>query len=443
MFRRFWPPLLIRILLIGISATVLAYFWMRGSFPINLIIWTGITLALILNTGYFIFKILDGIEQHLIGLKNSDFSNLPLKYYRWGKLARLRKILEDIQDVYQNSSRDEKLENELFQTAVSLAPVGILMWDSEGKIIIFNDTLKDQINLDGVLSTDRLRKIRPVLFNKLDKLEIGYAGLIEYESGRKENKFSARKSIIKVGDSMLTMLVLQQVNTEMESAESAAWEKLMKIMTHEIMNSITSVHSLSSTLKTLIEQKDSENALKAIESIERRSSGLLQFVQDYRTLSEIPSPQLEEVRLSEFLENFIEEIKPINPQITFELDISRKITARCDIEQLRLVLTNLYLNSNFAMKEVKNPTLEIVVRQKTNGNIEIKFSDNGPGMNKSTLDNSFIPFFTTRKDGSGIGLPLSRQLMRAMGGRLVLTSEENEGTTAKITLKTVRPTKND
>ena len=442
MFRRFWPTLLLRVILIGASATILAYFLYQGSYPINIFIWSGLTFLLVLNTAFFVFRILDGIEQYLIGLKHNDYSNIPLKYYKWGKLGRLKDILNQISEKYRTSDGKEKLESEKYQNAVSLAPVGILMWDSSGKVIIFNEALKSQLQLEGVLTIDRLRKLRPVLFNKLLKLEIGYAGLIAYEASGKENKFSARKSALKIGGSSLTMIVLQKVDTEIEHAESAAWDKLMRIMTHEIMNSITSVHSLSSTLVTLIENDEKENAIRAVKSIEKRSSGLLQFVKDYRTLSEIPSPEIEEINLSDFLNSFVDEVKPINPAIHIELKSPGKIMAVGDIEQLRLVLTNLYLNSTHALKNTDNPQIELTTRESNESKTEIRFSDNGSGMDKSTLDNAFIPFYTTRREGSGIGLPLSRQMMRAMGGHLVLKSTENEGCTAKITLKKFRAIEN-
>ena len=441
MFRRFWLSLIIRLFLIGVSISLVSFFWIKGFYPINLIIWIGISVALIFHTGYYIFKIFDGIEQYLIGLKNSDFSNVPLKYYKWGKLGRLKRILEEIRNQYKASEKKGFLENEKYQTAVSLAPVGILMWDSVGNVVIFNDSLKNQLGLEGVISTSRLQKLRPVLFNKLDNLEIGYAGLIEYEARGKTHKFSARKSQIKIDQNILTMIVLQRVNTEIENAESAAWDKLMKIMTHEIMNSITSVHSLSSTLGTLIENDDKENAMRAVKSIEKRSAGLLQFVRDYRTLSEIPSPHLETFKLAPFLDSFLEEVKHIQPQIKIGLIVSDKLIATADLEQLRLILTNLYLNSCAALEGHPNPTIEISARQNAEGRTTISFTDNGKGMEKAILESAFIPFYTTRKEGSGIGLPLSRQLTRAMGGSLVLQSEEHKGCVALISLRNTRQDK--
>ena len=435
MFRSFWPSLLIRFLLIGASATLLAYFWLLGTYPINFFIWAAVTIILSVHTAFFIQKTLDSIDQYITGLKNGDFSNIPLNYYKWGRLSELRKKLEETSDSYKALKLGTKKDSEIFKIATSLAPVGILMWKSNGKIILFNNALKGQLQLEGVLSMDRLEKLRPILAKKLLKIEAGYAGIIEYENGDIKNKFSARKSFIKAEEELYTMIVLQSVNKELENAETQAWEKLMKIMTHEIMNSITSVHSLSSTLTSLIEKDEKENSLRAIKSIERRSSGLLQFVKDYRTLSEIPSPDMEEIELSEFLHSFKKEVEHVNPKIDIEIEINRNPKALSDPDQLRLVLTNLYLNSSHALKNSPAPKIEIKVRHSDEGLVVIHFVDNGAGMNKSTLENSFVPFYTTRKEGSGIGLPLSRQLLRAMGGRLNLESKEGKGCTAKISLK--------
>ncbi len=424
-----------RVLLIAVSATLLAYFWQRGSFPINLSIWIGITFVLVIHTALYVYKILEGIDQFLKGLKNGDFSNIPLKYYKWGKLSTLRKSMEEIRDTYKNYGNENSSQIEILKSAISLAPVGIILWNSSGEIIIFNNTIKELLNLEGVLSIDRLKKLRPVLFNKLSKIEVGYAGLLEYESGNEKNKMSARKSQIRAGGDVYTLVLLQTLNKEIESAESQAWERLMKIMTHEIMNSITSVHSLSSTLKSLIEADDKESSLRAINSIEKRSGGLLQFVKDYRTLSEIPSPQLEKIDLSEFLVSFKKEVDPINPAIGIHLDVKKNTCVLADPEQLRLVLTNLYLNSNYALSNTSEPVIKISSQKESESTVFILFSDNGKGMSKSTLEDAFVPFYTTRKDGSGIGLPLSRQLIRSMDGRLLLESKEGCGCTATISLK--------
>jgi signal transduction histidine kinase len=422
-------------MLIAISAILMAYFWHLGSYPINLIIWTGITVLLVMHTTYYIYKILEGIDQYLVGLRNRDFSNIPLKYYKWGKLAELRRVMEEIQNSYKSYDNRNSAESEILKSAISLAPVGILMWSSSGEIVIFNNAIKQLLNLEGVPSTERLEKLRPLLFKKLSKIEVGYSGLLEYESGDKKNKISARKSQIKASGKVYTLILLQLLNREIERAETQAWERLMKIMTHEIMNSITSVHSLSSTLKSLIEAEDKESSVRAVNSIEKRSGGLLQFVKDYRTLTEIPSPQLEKIDFSEFLIGFKKEIDHINPAITIDLDANSSTFALADPEQLRLVLTNLYLNSNHALNNTSDPQIRISSKKESESTVLIQFTDNGMGMSKSTLDDAFVPFYTTRKDGSGIGLPLSRQLIRAMGGRLNLESKEGEGCTAKISLK--------
>jgi len=442
MFRSFWPALFFRIMLIAISAILMAYFWHLGSYPINLIIWTGITVLLVMHTTYFIYKILESIDQYLVGLRSRDFSNIPLKYYKWGKLAELRRAMEEIQETYKTYGSENSVESEILKSAISLAPVGILMWSSSGEIVIFNNAIKQLLNLEGVPSTERLEKLRPLLFKKLSKIEVGYSGLLEYESGDKKNKISARKSQIKASGKVYTLILLQLLNREIERAETQAWERLMKIMTHEIMNSITSVHSLSSTLKSLIEANDKESSLRAVNSIEKRSGGLLQFVKDYRTLTEIPSPQLEKIDLSEFLISFKKEIDHINPAITIDLDVKNSTFALADPEQLRLVLTNLYLNSNHALNNTSDPRIRISSKRESESTVLIQFTDNGMGMSKSTLDDAFVPFYTTRKDGSGIGLPLSRQLIRAMGGRLNLVSKEGEGCSAKIKLKTSDPREN-
>ena len=233
------------------------------------------------------------------------------------------------------------------------------------------------------------------------------------------------------------MVSLQNIHTELEAKEMDSWQKLIRVLTHEIMNSITPIVSLSSTVRGLlideekvklkkeIDPDDVESAQSALSTIERRSRGLLNFVEVYRNLTRIPKPSFRHFDVGELFNNIrlLLEPKVEEQRINCTYKVvppGLKLTADPDL--IEQVLINLVINSIHAVRDVKEPRIDIVATSESLNRINILVSDNGYGIKPDNLEQIFVPFFTSKKEGSGIGLSLAREIMRLHKGNITVKS---------------------
>jgi signal transduction histidine kinase len=243
-------------------------------------------------------------------------------------------------------------------------------------------------------------------------------------------------------DKSIKLVTIQDINPEIEQKEIEAWHKLIRILTHEIMNSVTPISSLTETMQSLLEDKSgNEKAITSLTqetvsdirfsltTIQKRSDGLLHFVENYRKLTKVPKPALEKILVRTFLTTIeklmLHELTRKNISIAVSGDESY---AEMDPALIEQVLINLITNSIHALDGVDNPKIEIRVYGQDRQTI-IEVADNGKGIQSKELSEIFIPFFSTKKEGSGIGLSLSKQIMSVHGGSIKVRSQVNAGTT--------------
>ena len=225
---------------------------------------------------------------------------------------------------------------------------------------------------------------------------------------------------------------IENLTGELSARESSAWRNLIRVLTHEIMNSLTPVASLAETSASITDDVGSRDDLKdALATIARRSRGLVQFVERYRELMQIPAPRPEPLGVRAVLEDVLRLMTDEIDGIAIDIDVApESLQVNADRALLDQVLVNLMRNAVQAMAETSSPRLSLRGRLEL-GRTLIRVSDNGPGIEAGTEDQIFVPFFTTRRDGSGIGLSVSRQIMLAHGGDL-LASSDGQGTTMTL-----------
>jgi two-component system nitrogen regulation sensor histidine kinase NtrY len=237
------------------------------------------------------------------------------------------------------------------------------------------------------------------------------------------------------------LIAFQNVNEALDETESKAWQRLLSVMTHEIMNSVAPISSLSDTLKNMLnnsrEAVSSENRPAfedlelGIDTIKRRSEGLLKFAETYRNLNKITTLNLKKVYVRDLFENLHLLMQPTLDQKNIELEIILKdpdLMLEADTNLIEQVLINLIVNAVEAIKERPEPRIMLSAYYTTKNKTVIKVSDNGTGMPEELLDKIFIPFFSTKKTGSGIGLSLCKQIMMLHKGTIHVQSKEGEGT---------------
>ena len=240
---------------------------------------------------------------------------------------------------------------------------------------------------------------------------------------------------IRIGNQTERLYALENLSGELTARESSAWRNLIRVLTHEIMNTLTPVTSLAETSVSMLEQTDAnEDLVQAITTIARRSEGLLHFVGSYRELLKVPEPVFSDVQVADLIDTVVNLMRNQLERIDVVVRITpRSLTINGDPDLLDQVLVNIVKNAIDAVAEQPAPRIELLANLDRAHTI-VSAIDNGCGIPSATLEQVFVPFYTTKRDGSGIGLSLSRQIMNAHGGDLSVESVEGEGTTVRMIL---------
>ncbi len=331
-------------------------------------------------------------------------------------------------------SRSEKEENYRYlQTVVKHVGIGLLAFSKSGEIELINTAAKRLLGINHIKHLLSLKSSHPELVSKLLRLRGGEKTLIKMSDDNEIIQLAVYTTEFKLGGKHIMLVSLQNIQGELEDKEMEAWQNIIRVLTHEIMNSITPISSLAATVNDILAnyltQNDRNDTLddvtSAVQTIRKRSEGLLHFVDNYRNLTRLPKPDFDIVRLSKCFEQVqsLMQNQLDNAGIKFKIEINpRSLEVTADPEMLEQILINLIMNAIQAPKNRPDPLIELTAALNTRGRVIIKITDNGAGIPEDIQENIFIPFYTTKKEGSGIGLSLCRQIMRAHRGTISVAS---------------------
>ena len=381
-----------------------------------------------LNTFLTNLKYLDSTKENDNSL--TSFKELDLTY---------NEIIDNI--------REAKIEKEaqynIFQYTVENVGTGLISVDENGNVDIFNKAAQNIIGIEVLQNIKKLNNIYPELADVLNNLRPNQQKIVKINVTGKIRNLSVKFSKYITEERQILMYSLHDIKNELEENELDSWQKLMQVLTHEIMNSVGPVSSMANTLSGLYKYEDKPIApdqindriiretIKGLDIIKRRGSGLFNFVDSYRNISTLPQLDTKKINISDLFNHvrgiLNQELKKSNISISTEIDTGVS-NINADEKLVDQVLINLVKNSIFALENCINP--EIILRAFINGggSIVIEVFDNGKGISKEIIDKIFIPFFTTREKGTGIGLSLCRQIMRLHNGTISVQSTPGENT---------------
>lgn len=379
-------------------------------------------------------------------IKHSDFS-ITFKQPILGKSFKgLRESMIEIIQAYKQVKIEKEAQFHFLQMLVNQLHIGIIAVENNETITLINPTAERMIGTDGLKNWRLLQQMNPRFSKEIEQLGEHGKKLIEMKSTGESHFTSAAVSTLIILDKPLKLITLQNINSEIEQKEIEAWHKLIRILTHEIMNSVTPISSLTETMESLLQHKDgTEKQLHELKqetisdirfsltTIQKRTDGLLQFVENYRKLTKVPKPSVERVDLKPFITSVTKlmEHELVRKNITLELQLTDGVEVNLDPALVEQVLINIITNAIHAVDQIDQPRIKIKTNQQDKQAI-ITISDNGKGISQKELSEIFIPFFTTKKDGSGIGLSLSKQIMAVHSGSIKVKSELNVGTSVSL-----------
>jgi len=344
-------------------------------------------------------------------------------------------------DLFNQLKIEKEIEHQYFEHIIKHVDTGLIAWDSNDKIKLFNQAAKRLLNVPHVGKLSGLKIILDDMPDKLNKMQPGRQELLKVLRGNELVSLYVRVSEFSVSGEKIKLASFQNIHPELEESESEAWQKLIKVLTHEIVNSVGPIKLVSSTLlKTInkhedysvknLSSEDMENMYSGLNAIYNRSLGLSKFVDDYKTITDIPKPDFKEVKVADLIDEIVILLRENILTKDIDLDVSINpvnLSVFMDMKMIEQVLINLLKNAVHSMEDHPNPKIKIK-SDRSNDRALLIIEDNGSGIPFNMLDYIFMPFFTTKKGGSGIGLTLSRQIMKAHNGLINLISKEGEGT---------------
>ena len=324
---------------------------------------------------------------------------------------------------------------------MELVDTGILSYEEiSGEVVWMNESLKKMLQLPYLKTIHSLAKRDPELYKQVSSLKPGDGLIATAHLETSSFKILLSATAFQTEGKVYKLIAFQNVNEALDETESKAWQKLLSVLTHEIMNSVAPISSLADTLKHRLQQSvpvlsnetgSVDDLELGIETIKRRSEGLLKFAETYRNLNKINTLNLKRVYVRDLFENLMQLMQPTLEQKNIELETIIKdmdLVLNADLNLLEQVLINLVGNAIEAVKEKQHPRIVFSAYVANNHKTIIKVADNGTGMSAEVLEKIFIPFFSTKKSGSGIGLSLCKQIIMLHKGNIQVQSVEGEGT---------------
>jgi nitrogen fixation/metabolism regulation signal transduction histidine kinase len=367
--------------------------------------------------------------------RNFDVKHAPVE------LQPLRKGFNEINTTFKIISKEKETQYQYLQKILELVDTGILSYKATtGDIVWMNESLKRMLELPYLKTLHSLAKRDSALYNNIVDLKPGEIKIATAHLEKNSFKLLLSATAFQTDGEKFKLIAFQNVDEALDETESKAWQKLLSVMTHEIMNSIAPISSLADTLRNRLKESmghlnnDSgsvDDLELGIDTIKRRSEGLLKFAETYRNLNKITTPNLSRIYVRNLFESINQLMLPTLDQKRIDIQVVLKepgLMLEADSNLIEQVLINLVVNSIEAVKDKNDPKIVLSAYRDTNNKIIIKVADNGAGMPAEMMDKIFIPFFTTKKSGSGIGLSLCKQIMMLHRGNIQVHSQEGIGT---------------
>ncbi|PRY14290.1 histidine kinase/DNA gyrase B/HSP90-like ATPase [Pontibacter ummariensis] len=453
-FNGFRLNLLLRLLLlvVGIFVFLLVIYrtdWYIAAFCLLLLV-----LAQVYGLIHFVERTNRDITSFLEAIRHSDFTQRFATEGANSSYHALYQSFNAVSDAFREIKAEKEVHYRYLLAIVEQVGVGLLSFDEKGEVQLINQVAKELLHVPYLGHIQALENRSPDLLRALRDTGHGEKSLVALQAGQEQQFLTLHATELAMQGKKVRIVTLVNIQQELEEQELQTWQKVIRVLTHEIMNSITPVISLTSTVANLLEQEvilkqaagapideeTLEDMQAGLQTIEKRSAGMLHFVQNYRRLMRLPGSELRPVKVRDLLRNVHTLLQAEAEALRVALRVylpEGEMEVLADAEQLEQVLINLVKNGVEACQGVAQPRVEVTAHaaEQEKGKVRIDVRDNGPGIEEEVQDKMFIPFYTNKKQGSGIGLSLSKQIMRQHEGNIWVNTQPGGPTVFSLQLK--------
>lgn len=449
-FKKFRIWVAIRIVLITLNLLILLWLIQSSQHQITSFIAVVLVIVQVSSLIYFVERTNRKLTHFLESIRHSDFSTSFSDRSLGGTFEGLNRAFNEVIAEFRKNRAEKEEHYNYLLTVVQHVNIGILAFKKDGKVDIFNNAIKRLLKINNIQYIQELKNLKPELPETLLNMKAGDRQLIKLVVDDNLIQLAVYSTEFRMRGEEFVLVSLQNITSELDEKEIESWQNLIRVLTHEIMNSITPISSLASTVEDILFEESSESKIpglktlddddvesvnEALVTIQNRSQGLLTFVENYRNLTRIPRPNFRYFAVKELFERAHVLLKPKMDK--YGITCTRKLFPEdlmitADPDLMDQVFINLLLNAIDAVKETKDPQIEVVASLNEGDRVTIDFADNGMGIKPDILDKIFMPFFTSKKEGSGIGLSLSRQIMHLHKGSITVKSKPGEGAAFRL-----------
>ncbi len=433
---------IIRLVLI-LSVGFAAVFLVAGTDYWMVAVWLGLSLILlIIELIRFHERSRKAFQEFLLSIKQEDFSTLSTLNE---KDEELQEAYQMILDKFKYLRIQKETHYHYLQRVIEHVDAALICLDYNLDIQLINRSAKELLQVPDIKDLRSLEKVDKDMVTLIREMDSGQKEIIRLVRHGKILNLSVRASTFTLEKDKYKIVSLHDIKTELEEQEVESWQKLVRVLTHEIMNSTIPITNMVGLARDFLvddegnpkeipglNNEEIDDLVESLSTAENRSKGLVKFVQTTKDLARIPEPTISEIsvdelfnRLKGFFKNDLKQLK-----IDFKVILCKSgLVINADLEMIEQVLINLVKNAIEAIQDTSRPRIKIMADQNDNQAVVISVYDNGSGIPEENLENIFIPFFSTKKEGSGIGLSLSRQIMKLHRGRIDVETEPGAGTT--------------
>ncbi len=447
-FRRFLVALVLRLVLTGVALTAFVWLLLLPGYHSAMALAGSALVLLVVELWRYVSRTNRNVARFLEAARYADYSQRFDFEHDGSGFPALGAAFTDILHRMRDRSTNQEAEMRRSRALIEHIPVPLMTLHGDESITLQNNAARRLFGAEHVTKLSDLRKFGFSFAESISSAVPGMRQLVTFTVEGIEYKLTLATTELIIAGKSERLISLQDIQSELDATQAEAWEDLVRVLTHEIMNSITPVTSLAKTAADVVNdviEKARENEpvaedlgdlRDAIETVARRSDSLVQFVDSYRQITRLAPPEKKRVRLAELFATVVRLARAECPRDDVEFSIRvqpTELDVYADRDLLEPVLINLLRNAWQAQELTASPVVRLGGRLNRRQNVVIEVSDNGPGIPASIATKIFVPFFTTRENGSGVGLALARQVMIAHGGFIRAGSNDDGGAVFSLT----------
>ncbi|WP_431124749.1 sensor histidine kinase [Flagellimonas flava] len=444
--RNFYLQLIFSVILITLTALLLAWSVVEGWY-----FTLGLAIILMVAQVHALIRFINRTNRKIAyffdAIRNEDFTLRFPERVTIKSFKELNQSLNRVNGLIQEVHLQLQIREQYYQEILKQASIGIMSFNEKGHILFSNPTLEKLLNYSPLNHIKQLAQVDEGLYEVFKSFKPFERRLFQLTNEREQNQLALKSTPLELDGQSLLLVVVQDIHEELDEKETESWVRLIRVLTHEIMNTITPIASISDSIIKYyrkqgkqvaledLDQTQIKNTLKGLEVIKEQGSNLMDFVQSYRSMLNVPEPNKAIVKGSKLLEKIQVLMSPkLEQETDFQVNCHPEhLEFFIDEKQISQVLINLSKNALQSVKETENGKVRLLAGEDGDGNKFIQVVDNGPGIPADLIDEIFVPFFTTKTEGTGIGLSLSRRVVQLHGGTLKVHSIPHQETVFKLT----------